>query len=365
MKSQIQRDTESAMLDAALNYASIGWYVFPLKPNTKQPAINAWPDKASIQEQQINFWWTKWPDANIGILAGKKSGLFAVDIDPKNGGDESITHILNDHNKFPETATQRTGTGGSHILFTYPDKPVKTRRGYPETGIDICSDNSYIVAAPSIHPNGTTYKWTINPQDIKPAPQWLTDLLHKESKQPINKDGVIKEGLRNDQLFRIGCSLRSRGTSKKDMGLEIHRINTYQCDPPLPDNEVNLIIDSVNLQINSEKKPLFKYRDYIRSDQFPKDSTLRHILHAVSFYMDENGNRAYPTEDQIASDTGYTRETISRKLKFATSDGYIIRRKHKQDGQKFWNYIYFLPRRFMTKPKPCDSETGVIASGSH
>ncbi len=142
------------------------------------------------------------------------------------------------------------------------------------------------------------------------------------------------------------------------MGLEIHRINTYQCEPPLPDDEVNLIIDSINLKINQEKLPLFKYRDYIRSDEFPKDPTLRHIMHAVSFYMDEYGNRCYPTEEQIASDTAYSRETVSRKLKIATSDGHIMRRKHKQDGQPYFNYIYFLPRRFMTKPKPCDSERG-------
>ena len=344
------------MMDAAIQYAAMGWYIFPLKPNTKQPVIKAWNIKASNNANQIRLWWSKWPDANIGILMGNKSGLFAVDIDPKNGGDESIAHLLNDHNKFPETATQKTGSGGSHVLFAYPEQPIKTRRGYPADGIDICSDGSYIVAAPSIHPNGNPYRWTKDPKSLSDPPEWLIDLLHKESKKPINQDGVIKDGLRNDQLFRIGCSLRSKGKSKKDMGLEIHRINTYQCDPPLPDDEVNLIIDSINQQINQEKPPLFKYRDHIRSDQFPKDPTLRHILHAVSFYMDENGNRCYPTEDQIAGDTGYTRETVSRKLKFAVSNEYILRHKYRQDGQKYWSYIYFLPRRFMTKRKRCDSE---------
>jgi len=77
--------------------------------------------------------------------------------------------------------------------------------------------------------------------------------------------------------------------------------------------------------------------------------------------MDENGNRCYPTEDQIASDTGYTRETVSRKLKVAVSNEYILRHKQRQDGQKYWNYIYFLPRRFMTKRKRCDSELGGTA----
>lgn len=353
------------MLDSALKYAGYGWYVFPLKPNSKEPAIRAWNTKASNNAEQIRIWWGRWPDANIGILTGKKSGLFAVDIDPKNGGDESIGNLLNGHNQFPETATQRTGSGGSHILFAYPDEHVKTRRGYPDTGIDICSDGGYIVAAPSIHPNGNLYHWTIEPCNIKPPPEWLTELLCKECKIPIVQDGAIREGSRNDQLFRRGCSLRSKGMSKRDMGLEIHRVNTYQCEPPLPDDEVNVIIDSVNQQINQEKKPLFKFRDYVRSEQFPKDPTLRHILHAVTFYMDEDGNRAYPTEDQIASDTGYTRETVSKKLKLATAHQFILRRKHKQDGQQYFNYVYFLPRRFMDTRKACDSETGGMSSRSH
>ena len=144
--------------------------------------------------------------------------------------------------------------------------------------------------------------------------------------------------------------------SKKDFGIELHRINQYQCEPPLPDDEVNLIIDSINQQINSEKKPLFKYRDYIRSDQFPKDPTLRHVLHAVSFYMDDNGNRCYPTEEQIASDTGLARETVVKRLKIAVDKNYILRQKHKQEGQKYFNYVYFLPRRFMNIRKPCDSQ---------
>jgi hypothetical protein len=353
------------MLDSALQYAGYGWFVFPLKPHSKEPAIKAWNTRASNNSKQIRNWWRQFPNANIGILTGRKSGVFVVDIDPKNGGDESICHILNGQNKFPETATQKTGSGGSHILFSYPDQQVKTRRGYPDTGIDICSDGGYIVAAPSIHPNGNTYQWTIDPCNIKPPPEWLTELLRKESKKPIEQEGIIKEGIRNDQLFRLGCSLRAQGVSKKDMGVEIHRINTYQCDPPLPDDEVNVIIDSVNQQINQEKPPLFRFRDYVRSDTFPRDPTLRHILHALSFYMDENGNRCYPTMDQLASDTGYSRRTISIKLKGAVSDKYILRSEHKQDGQQYPNYIYYLPRRFMETKKPCDSETGGMSSGSH
>jgi len=138
--------------------------------------------------------------------------------------------------------------------------------------------------------------------------------------------------------------------NKKDFGMELHRINQYQCEPPLSDDEVNKIIGSVNLRLNQEKLPVFRYRDYIRSEIFPKDPTLRHILHAISFYMDEYGNRCYPTEEQIASDTGYSRKTVCNRLKGAVSNEYILRSRHQPDGQKYFNYVYYLPRRFRTKP---------------
>jgi len=202
-----------------------------------------------------------------------------------------------------------------------------------------------------VHPNGISYQWVIAPDVLSESPKWLLKLLRKQATQTLALDGVIKESLRNDQLFRLGCSLRSKGMSKNDFGMELHRINHYQCEPPLSDDEVNRIIDSVNLQLNQEKLPLFRYRDYLRSEQCPKDSTMRFILHAITFYMDENGDKGYPTEEQIASDTCYTRETVSRKLKQAVKDGHIFRRVHRQNGQKFFNYIYLLPNRFIQTPR--------------
>ncbi len=45
---------------------------------------------ASAHPGQIEQWWSKWPDANIGIATGKDSGLMVLDLDNKDdrrGGD--------------------------------------------------------------------------------------------------------------------------------------------------------------------------------------------------------------------------------------------------------------------------------------
>jgi len=334
------------LVDAALQYADHGWRVFPIKEGGKAPAkFKSWNTRATDNKEQILAWWRKWPNANIGILTGEKSGIFVVDIDPKNGGDESIAELLKDK-QFPDTSTVRTGSGGSHIFFNYPDEKIKTRRGFPGAGIDICSNGGYVVAAPSIHPNGTPYQWTNN-HHLSDAPQWLLDLLLSKETKPVDTQGFITVGTRNVELYKIGCSLRGKGLKSRELGTELHRINTYQCEVPLDDSEVNTIIDSVNQYIAGRKKPLFRYRDFIRSNEFPKDGHLRHICHAISFYMNEDGDKGYPTMKQISQDTGYSLRLVKERIKRAETEGLILVSKNKQRDQKYPNNIYHLPRRFM------------------
>ena len=77
-------DTE--MLSAALAYASAGLPVFPCGVD-KKPLIAAWPSMASTDEVQVREWWTRWPKAMIGLPTGRRSELYVVDIDVKDGVD--------------------------------------------------------------------------------------------------------------------------------------------------------------------------------------------------------------------------------------------------------------------------------------
>ena len=143
-----------SLKESAIQYAHLGWRVFPLRKNSKKPQIKKWQIYATTDATKIEYWWAKWPDANIGILTGGDTGVFAVDIDPKNGGDHSLSALLNSYGDFPDTAKQRTGSGGEHFIFRVPDQPIRTRRGMPGDGIDICSNGGYIVYV--VSPYGTT-----------------------------------------------------------------------------------------------------------------------------------------------------------------------------------------------------------------
>ncbi len=338
--------SETSLKQAAINYARLGFRIFPLKDREKTPRIKSWPNQATTDADKIAKWWSMWPDANIGLATGTKSEVFVVDVDSKNNGDVSLATLFDEYGRFPITARQRTGNG-EHYLFKC-HSPITNRTNAPMKGIDIRGDGGYIVASPSIHPNGNRYSWEVEPKNIADAPSWLIELLNKSKNERVNTKGEIPIGSRNDSLFKIGCSLRSKGIKALEIGAELFRINEYQCELPLTDIEVNKIIGNVNQYLNSEKLPLFQYRDYIRSD-LPKDPHLRHILHCISFYMDVDGKPAYPTQEKIAMDTGLTRATVIAKLKIAEQNGYILRKKNKLRDSGRFNYIYMLPKKFICK----------------
>ena len=64
-------NTKNEMLVAALAYAERGWRVHPLKG--KKPRLGDWPNRATTDAEQITEWWSKWPNANIGVLTGDYS----------------------------------------------------------------------------------------------------------------------------------------------------------------------------------------------------------------------------------------------------------------------------------------------------
>ncbi|BEQ13874.1 phage/plasmid primase, P4 family [Desulfoferula mesophila] len=189
-------------LEAALAYASRSWKVLPLHsvingecscgdPNCnkpgKHPRVKNWPKVATDDPRQIEEWWGQWPDANVGILTGRASGIFVLDVDPKNGGDESLDQLLQQYGPLPSTVISNTGGGGKHIVFAYPpNSDIGNSAGRIGPGLDIRGDRGQIVAPPSIHALGGVYAWDKDHHTddvaIADAPPWLLKLLQKGTK---------------------------------------------------------------------------------------------------------------------------------------------------------------------------------------
>jgi len=149
------QNKDTRFLRAALRYAELGFRVFPLKPESKEPLVKDWPNQATNDRKIIQEWWSKYPNANIAILTGYyEHGFFCVlDFDPRNGGgwysnaDESV---------LPPTCVVITGSDGRHYYYL-TDEPIPTKK--LKEGVDLKGVGGYVVAPVSIHPNGNDYKW--------------------------------------------------------------------------------------------------------------------------------------------------------------------------------------------------------------
>jgi hypothetical protein len=166
---------EAAMtfLADALALAANGWEVLPLAG--KVPLTRHGVHDATSTSAQIERWWRRWPTANIG--GAVPLGVVVLDVDPRNGGQESWSEVV-DGREVPETLTTLSGRGdgGMHLYFLRPGGELSARAVPP--GIDL-KTAGYCVLPPSVHPDtGGAYEWRTAP--IVPMPTWLREVLRPE-----------------------------------------------------------------------------------------------------------------------------------------------------------------------------------------
>jgi Bifunctional DNA primase/polymerase, N-terminal len=159
------------MLQFALRYAGRGWHVFPLhsvqdgrctcgrdcgKNAGKHPRVKGGFKAATTDVRQIEAWWRKWPDANIGIATGAMSGIVVIDVDGE-AGRATLQRLVAQHGLLPRTEMVRTSRGW-HLYFGIPDacSPIPCSTG---DGLDVRGDGGYVVAPPSRHASGHIYQW--------------------------------------------------------------------------------------------------------------------------------------------------------------------------------------------------------------
>lgn len=243
--------SNNVFLDAAIDYASRGLAVFPLKARDKAPITAHGVHEATTNFDQIKKWWKRYPNANIGIACGKISGgLLVVDVDRKpNGVDglDSLNEWERENGELPETVRSITGTGGNHLLYRI-DGSGKNRVNLLD-GVDIRSDGGYIVAPPSIHPNGQAYEWEYDPDEYEVARgdeilQKLLDHGKKEVTENFVMPDKVGKGQRNDTMYKLGCSLQARNLSDSVIRASMIAANEEMCEPPLKPAELDKIIDS-------------------------------------------------------------------------------------------------------------------------
>jgi hypothetical protein len=233
------RPTEQplSLSQAAMNYAQMGWPVFPFAGKLPYKGTHGHKD-ATVDLQTVEHMWHEHPHANIGLATGAVSGVIVLDLDPRHAEQHTpnLTRVLAErYGNLPEARTARTAHGGLHCYYRHP----KDGKSYPNAvklngiaGIDARGDGGYVVLPPSRLYNSLSYQWGTRQKSIAPAPDWLLTLLLHE-RQGISPQGdrfaqsswgtwltqAIQEasvGNRNQVGFHLACQLRDDGLSESE-----------------------------------------------------------------------------------------------------------------------------------------------------
>jgi hypothetical protein len=145
----------SLMLDTALGYAELGWPVLPIGRG-KAPLISNGVKGATTNPTVIAGWWSRWPEANIGIATGAP-GPDVLDVD-------NTDRLPVEHRRWlgsNQPASASTGRGHHYYFKGTEERTVGMPYG------ELRRRGSYVVAPPSIHASGALYRWDVpSPLDL-------------------------------------------------------------------------------------------------------------------------------------------------------------------------------------------------------
>lgn len=244
------------LLDAALRYAELGYRVFPCAPGAKTPLTEHGFRDATADFDQVEAWWQRWPQANIGMPT---EGLLVVDVDgAANNWLANRPELALELAKAPISLTPG---GGRHYLFRQPPgRGWRSSTGRLAAKVDVRADGGYIILPPSVSATGRAYRWAEGlaldqpPERLCEPPGWLTDELDRlATESPTSAriasdgdDGVaIAIGQRNATLARLAGTMRRAGMTRSEILAALRQANADRCRPPLPEQEVERVAASV------------------------------------------------------------------------------------------------------------------------
>jgi hypothetical protein len=177
---------DNPLLHAALDYAARGVPVLPVHAPTIRPgrevacscgdpacgSIGKHPitqhglNDASTNREQVEWWWRRFPQANIGLATGH---LFDVlDVDGPTG-ERSIARLTAKHPPGPPGPVVRTGSGGWHVYLAPTGLGNPKLLDLEKTGahgrarflekVDWRGRGGYVLVPPSRHATGRRYRW--------------------------------------------------------------------------------------------------------------------------------------------------------------------------------------------------------------
>lgn len=233
------------MNDQILGYLNSGWSILPVKPEEKRPYMTNWLQytKTRATQKTVESWFNSLTGAGVGVVTGRISNIIVLDVE--SYCKTPIEELLK---RYPTHLIARSGSGGYHLYYQYPQgiSKVSNRVGIFE-GADLRGDGGFIVLPPTRHPSGNLYTWMeqgmpgVFPKallDVEAKPTstnegWITEALHG-----------VSEGGRNDTCARLAGYFFKKGLNADIVEALLLEWNEKN-DPPLPVKEVRTTLKSI------------------------------------------------------------------------------------------------------------------------
>src|SRR5262249_21543270 len=142
-----------------------------------------------------------------------------------------------------------------HLLFRWPGIDIRNSASRVAPGVDVRGEGGYIVCAPSMHPSGKRYAWSVDSATcFACAPEWLLSMITRPAPimMPITMDSDaadsaarrLKKGSPNATLPRFVGHFFPRHVDP-ELVLAAALAIGKDCKPPLPSAEVTRIVNSI------------------------------------------------------------------------------------------------------------------------
>jgi hypothetical protein len=302
-------------MDIALRYLRSGLSVIPVAgkaytqdsdDSAKRPLIKWTPyQHRRPTEKEVRYWWSRLPQAGVGIVTGKVSGIVVVDFDS-----EEAIRFANEKGLL-DTVVVKTGRG-LHAYYRYPEnQQVGNSVNIMGMKIDIRGDNGYVIAPPTVHPNGQRYQFlqgkAIGEIPLRELPEiFLTAGSNGNGAKLTPLKDLYKgvgEGERNNSLARLVGSWLNDGLSYEEC-LRMALLWNSQNVPPMEESEVERTVKSVfktHKKYNKQQGLIWHERNIFKIPLFVYNRDLIHKNTTITVSDNDANRQKYITIHPSAS----------------------------------------------------------------
>ena len=276
---EVEVEVGPGKVSYALAYARHGLRVFPAhwlrpdgtcsyrnpkkcgNPPGKHPIEEKWQESATTDESKIRWWWSRNPEANIGVLCDT---ITVVDVDPRHGGDDTLHKLEAEHGELPPTPTVITHSGGTHLYFKHvpglqnavafaPGLDIRTLSPKGKVGL--------VIGVGSVNTGGR-YEWdasaTIGDVPLAEMTLWLIEIIKAgQGKRGKRSRGAefsrvtgapIVNGTRDDALTSAAGRLKWEGKSAEETFEQLKKVRDARVEggaEEFSDDQVLAKVESV------------------------------------------------------------------------------------------------------------------------